>query len=451
MADAPAPDPDELLRDLPDDAPVGPVIQGQAPEVSKSGLLRSGAIVTAITALANGLNVVFHFSVARFLEPDEYALLTTIFAVTAIATVPLLAVQSNVARELSILLGKDETQAAAVVLRAMFALVARFALGVCLLLALLAWPAIEVLHIERPLPILATALAIVVAVPIPAAWGALQASERFTALSVNQATAPFFKLLFGVGLAALGFGASAITFGVAAATLIALMLALRALRPLLDAAPRERLRIQARRLIGGYALGAAVCLTTFTALIQTDVIWARATLSPSAAGDYAAASVMTSFVLLVPVGVTTVLFPRIARMGEDPAGRRPLVVGLAAVGGLSLFFLAAFAIAPKLLLELAFGNDYDGAAPWLLPLGVAMAAYGLVAVYLNHFLAQGRTQYVAVLLTALVLQQIAFLLFSGSGWRIVWVQVTCSLATVLASEVFERRARGLVARRASAT
>ena len=157
----------EIEGHLPESAPVGPVLQSQAPEPSKTGLVRSGAIVMVFTGAGNALNVVFHFSVARFLPPDEYALLTTIFAVNVIATVPLIALQATVARETSILLAEGDDPGAGVVLRTAFRSTLRFAVVICLLLAILAVPAIAILHIDRPLPILATALSIITAVPRP--------------------------------------------------------------------------------------------------------------------------------------------------------------------------------------------------------------------------------------------------------------------------------------------
>ncbi|HEX3738077.1 MAG TPA: oligosaccharide flippase family protein [Solirubrobacterales bacterium] len=440
------PEPEDFLRDLPGDAPVGPVLQGQAPEFSKSGLLRSGVVVALLSGLGNLLNVVFHFSVARLLKPDEYALLNTIFAVNVIATIPLIAVQANLVRELSVLLGKGEADAAGAVLRSTFAIVLRFAIVVCFVMAVLAWPAIEVLNIERPLPIIAAALSILIAVPLPAAWGALQASERFAALGWLQSMASSLKLVFGLGLAVAGFGASAITFGVVAASAVALLVALLVLRPLWSKA-KAGIHLPARRLIGRYTLAAAIGLAFSTMLTQSDLIWSRGSLPPDAAGDYAAASVITGFILLLPVVVTTVLFPRIARLGDDPVGRQALVLGLAVVAGLSAVLLALFAACPTLLLHIAMGTQYDGAAPWLLPLGVAMTGYALATVYFNHFLAQGGKRYAVVLGIVFVVQQVLFLRFHASGWQIVWVQFGCGLALVFASEVFERQARFRIVRR----
>lgn len=439
------------LRDIEEaleDVPLGPVLQAQAPEPSKTGVLRSGAVVMLFAAAANGLNVVFHLVVARFLEPDEYALLTTIFAVNVIATVPLLALQTTVAREMAILLGRGEEEAAGAVLRSTFSIALRFAAGVCLVLGALSWPAFALLNIDRPLPIIAAALAIVAAVPLPAAWGALQASERFTALSVIQGLGPLLKLIFGVTVAALGFGASAITFGVVIGNVVIFALAFRALRPVVQTA--GRLRIPSRRVVGRYAIGSAACLGVYTVLTQSDVIWARGALPADEAGDYAAASVMGNFMLLLPIGVTTVLFPRVARRGHHGESRRDLVLGLGAVCALSVPLLILFAACPRLLLRVAFGSVYVGASPLLLPIGLAMLGYALVTVYMNHFLAQGRTRFALVLGVGFLVQQALFVAHHRTPENIVWVQVIAGLGTALSGELYEKwlRGRGAAARAA---
>ncbi|WP_354699850.1 hypothetical protein DSM112329_00108 [Paraconexibacter sp. AEG42_29] len=439
-ADEPGgPLPDRQIELALEDVPVGPVLQAQAPEPSQSGLLRSGATVMLFAAAANGLNVVFHLSVARFLEPDEYALLTTIFAINVIATVPLLALQTTVAREMAILLARGDVESAGAVLRTTFTIALRFAAGVCVLLVLLSWPAFAILNIERPLPILATALSITAAVPLPAAWGALQASERFTALSVIQGLGPFLKLVLGVGFAAFGLGASAITFGVVIANIIVFGLAYKVLAPVVQSAGTRR--FPARKVVGRYAVGSAACLGLYTVLTQSDVIWARGALSAGDAGDYAAASVMGNFVLLLPIGVTTVLFPRIAKLGQDGDGRRDLAFGLGAVIVLSLPLLVAFAAFPRLLLQIAFGSDYLGASSLLLPIGLSMLGYALVTVYMNHFLALGRTRFVVVLGVGILAQQFLFLLAHDSPGGIVWVQVAAGLGTAAAAELYEQIVR----------
>ena len=64
-------------------------------------LVRSGVLLTVAVGLANVLNAVFQFSLARILEPDEYALVAALFAVVIVAAIPPLAFQATAAREVS--------------------------------------------------------------------------------------------------------------------------------------------------------------------------------------------------------------------------------------------------------------------------------------------------------------------------------------------------------------
>ena len=326
--------PDEEEVQLPDDAPVGGVLSFESPQVGARGLLRSGAMVSAVALLANGFNVIFHFATARLMGPSEYSLLTTMFAVFLIATVPLLAVQATITREMAMLIAQGDEHGAGLVLRSAMRTVFRGGVVVVIVATILFYPLMSILHVDRPLPILAVAIAFLVQIPGPIATGALQASERFWALSWTSAVQSTLKLTFGVGLAALGFGASAVTLGFAAATVLAFSCMVIVLRPYLEQTRGHDL--PGRRIIGRYAVGAAVALGFNTALMNSDLIWARGTLTPDEAGLYAAASVATSLLLLIPIGLNTVLFARVARLrGHD--GERPhLNLGLITVVLLAL-------------------------------------------------------------------------------------------------------------------
>ena len=64
-------------------------------------IVRSGVLLTVAVGLANVLNAVFQFSLARILDPDEYALVAALFAVVIVGAIPPLAFQATAAREVS--------------------------------------------------------------------------------------------------------------------------------------------------------------------------------------------------------------------------------------------------------------------------------------------------------------------------------------------------------------
>lgn len=93
---------------------------------------------------------------------------------------------------------------------------------------------------------------------------------------------------------------------------------------------------------------------------------------------------------------------------------------------------------PVTLIHLTLGNAYDAAAGWLWSLGIAMALYAILIVYVNHFLAQGRTGVVWVLLGGLAVQQTLFFVLHGSGLDIVIAQIVASAVTLLSVAIYDR-------------
>lgn len=435
MTERPPTDADDDVV-VPPDAPVGPVLAFENPQAGARGLLRSGLLVSAVVLLGNACNILFHVGTARLMGRDEYSLLTTMFAVFLVASVPLLAIQATVTREMTVLLEQGDEHGAGLVLRSTLRTVLRAGLITVAVAAVLFYPLMTVLNINRPLPILAVVVAFLVQIPSPIAGGALQASERFTTISWTQALQAVLKLGLGLGLAALGFGASAVTFGVAAAIVVSVALMFWVLRPILRQAKGHPL--PARRIIGAYAVGAAAALGFNTILLNTDLVWARGALGAGQAGLYAAASVATSVLLLIPIGLNTVLFPRVARLGGEDGMRGHLwlaagIVGLVAAPAVALLFLI-----PTQLLHIAFGTQYDAAAPWLGPLGIAMAMYAMTIVYLNHLLALGRSGVAWLMGAFALLQQTLFLLMHASGRDIVTVQIITAAVALIGCELYQR-------------
>ena len=116
-------------------------------------------------------------------------------------------------------------------------------------------------------------------------------------------------------------------------------------------------------------------------LQNVDVILVKRTIGGDAAGAYAAAAVAAKAVVWVAIGVGLYLLPeatRKARAGEDP--RPVLVRALGVVAVVAVPMLIVYAVAPSLVLRLAFGEETVQAAGALLVLGFAMTL--LAAGYL---------------------------------------------------------------------
>ena len=393
-------------------------------------------IVGATVMFANVLNVLFHFLTARLLVPEEYSLLATLFAVLGVLTVPALSLQAAVAREVAQRLDARDDAGAGLVVREVLAELWPRVLALVLLGIALAYPLARLTHVHRPLPILATAVAVVAALLAPIIWGGLQGARRFTAFGVSQAGYAAAKLAFGVALAAAGYGATAIMFSVALATVLVTAACAYPLRAMIAASqgtPRQH-----RGLSGRYLTGAAAALSLYMALTVTDLVVARLVFPPLQAAAYAAASVGARTLLVIPLAVTTVLFPRIAVLRDSVAERRHLVVGAGAVGLIAIVAAGIVVAEPEPLMHLAFGHKYDAATPWIGPLSFAMVFYAVINVYLFHFLAQGRSRYAWLLAATLLVQAAGYALAHRTPIELISVQIVIAAGALVASEIFDR-------------
>ncbi len=201
-------------------------------------LVRSGILLTVAVGLANVLNAVFQFSLARILEPDEYALLAALFAVVIVGAIPPLAFQATAAREVSARLARGDEQGAGVFLHGMGRSVNVW--GAVLGAAAIAAAGIAALAgMDDPLAVGATVLTIAAALAIPVVWGGLQGAGRFAELSGAHVLFAATRLATGLAIALAGGSVGAVMIGVAAATMLTLGLSALPIRVALPRRPRS--------------------------------------------------------------------------------------------------------------------------------------------------------------------------------------------------------------------
>jgi O-antigen/teichoic acid export membrane protein len=395
------------------------------------GLLGPGLFVGVAVVVANALNAVFQIALARILEPAEYSLLVALVVVTLIAAVPPLAFQASVAREVAVALADERPGDAGAALRDTVRGLIPWALGI-LGLGALAYPVLDAVGRGDAGATLATAATISAALVIPAVWGGLQGARLFVVLGVAHLTFAATRLAAGVAIGVAGGGAAAVMGGVAGATAVTLALTVLPLRDLWHAAVRSR----ARRLATLPNAAAATGLTLLTALASVDVLVAKLAFSPATAGAYGVASVGARVLLLLPIGVTTVLFPRVATLRDRKSERRHLLAGLAVVAALGAVLTAVLWVLADPIVRGIFGDEYAAAVPWLGPLSLAMALYALATVYMYHFLSLARARFALVLVGVFVFQLILFGFLHARPAELVGVQIGIATLTLAAAEAW---------------
>jgi O-antigen/teichoic acid export membrane protein len=403
---------------------------------ARRALIGSGLVLALAVGAANAFNAVFQFALARMLERGEYSLLAALFAVVLIGAVPPLAFQATTARSVASNLAEGLETEAGLYLRGTLRSVLLWTAALLALTAVLV-PIGAAAGMNEPLAIAATAATVAIALVIPVVWGGLQGAHRFRDLAGATLLFAGSRLAAGLVIGAAGGGVGAVMLGVAGATAVTAVVSLLPLRSLLGSA--AGLGLPRRRLATLPNAGAAVGLTTLTVLATSDLLVAKLAFPSGQAGDYAAASVGARVLLLIPIAVTTVLFPRVATLRDRRRERSHLLAGLLAVGATAAIATVVLWTLATPLIDITFGAKYARAASWLGPLSLAMALYALATVYLYHFLSLGRSRFGIVLLGLLAMQLVLFGALHASPRELIGVQIGVAAATLVASEFWHLR------------
>jgi O-antigen/teichoic acid export membrane protein len=408
-----------------------PVASAAAPRSTSPAraLLGAGLFVGVATFAANGLNAIFQIALARVLSPAEYSVLVALVVITLIAAVPPLAFQASVAREVALELDADRRGRAGAALRDTVRGLVPWASFV-LLLGVIVSAVMAAIGRGDASATFATAATIAFALVIPAVWGGLLGARLFLVFGLAQLAFAGTRFVAGLVIGLAGGDAAAVMGGVAAATALTLGVTFLPLRDLWHGAERAG----RRRLATLPNAAAATGLTVLMALATVDVLVANLAFPSNTSGAYGVASVCARVLLLLPIGVVTVLFPRVATLRDPERERRHLLAGLAVVGVLGAALTALlWAFAGPIVNDI-FGKEYSAAVPWLGPLSLAMTGYALATVYVYHFLSLARARFALALVGIQVAQLVAFAVLHGSPSQLVGVQIATAAVTVVAVE-----------------
>jgi O-antigen/teichoic acid export membrane protein len=188
-----------------------------------------------------------------------------------------------------------------------------------------------------------------------------------------------------------------------------------------------------------------VGLFLLASLQNVDVIVAKHRLDGDAAGSYAAAAVAAKAVVWVAIGVGLHLLPEATRRAAAGLDPRPVLLrALAILGVVAAPALVVFALAPHLLLRLAFGPDLTQADDALLLLGAAMTLLAVAYLTVQYMVALHETRFLWVL--GVVALAEPFLLTAGGQSIVGFAAIVFGVQCVAASSVL---ALGVRARRRS--
>jgi O-antigen/teichoic acid export membrane protein len=346
--------------------------------VSKSDVVRHGALVFGGVATASVFNYLYYTLIARRAGVDTYGVVTALTSAMVVVLTPGIIGQLIAARLAADLEARHDNGA----LRALADLMTTWTMtiaAVVVAVGLLFRGAIaSFFNLTDPVPVVMVTLALGVYAVVLVQRGILQGAQRFGAYAASSSIDAIVKVLVGVPLVGV-LGATGGLAGVAVGALLALAYDLYIFRARFGTAraPITLDRALILRVVSHVGLGQL----TFTVLTFYDVPLIKHAFDARSAGLYAAAALVGRAVVAAVSFVPIVVMPMTA--ARTTAGRSPLPLLGAALGlAIPIVAIAVLAalVAPRFVVTLIAGRAFGEAAPLVLLYAIASGGLSLANV-----------------------------------------------------------------------
>ena len=401
--------------------------------------VRAGTIVFLGIAAGNLGNYLFHFTSARLLGPASYGDVASLVALVGLISLPLVGVQVAVARYVAGFLEARAQTSIALLFSKGLRLSLALGIVIALVFGVIAVPLSNFLGIDSLVAVLLMALVAVPSCVSPVVWGLAQGLQRFVLFSASIGIGPALRPILAAILLATGFGVAGAMGATLIAAIVGVTVPLVILRGWITR-DRNQSSPVPRREVARYLIPAMVGVLSITSLTTVDVIAAKAALSDHDAGLYGSASLIGRVILYLPAAIVLVLLPKVA--AREAAGRESrdvLVKSLLVTIGFCVTATVTYALAPRLLVFLAFGSSFEDAAGLLWMFALAMSGYAILNVLLAYHLGRGANRLSFLLLVGALVQIVLFAAFHGSPEQLLAIDIAVAIALLVAHETFVMR------------
>jgi O-antigen/teichoic acid export membrane protein len=361
----------------------------------KDEFLKQTGLVFIGMGLFNLFNLLYHLFMIRYLPPMEYGHLNALIALFMVISVPAGTVQTTVTRFFSSFKAQNQYHQAIQLLRHFLLLMSIIALSFFLLILFASSHISSFLQISSRVLVILFGLSLVFAMVIPVLWGGLQGLQKFGLLTLSLIINSGLKLALGVLFVFLGFGIlgamSAIAVSYFVTTILSSLIIGVSLLKERAVAHQEVIPKSSSPTnfseVYHYSLSAGLVLLCFMVLTNIDLILVKHFFTPIEAGYYSIAQMAGKIILVLPIPIVTVMFPKLSSFeGREkrPAAtlRKSLGIAVFLCGGaviLSLLF-------PSAIVKILSGKVYLECSPLVGMFSVNMTLFSLTLILLYYHL-----------------------------------------------------------------
>lgn len=393
--------------------------------LNASRLLCAGFWLTVANVVVGLLGYVYQVLMGRLLTPVEFALLSTIMALSTFLSAPLGAMFMLISRRVSAL--RAHSQLA--VLRNLYWNTHKsLALG-GLLFLLLFFPLADVsqsyLKASTQSSIWILGLILIFGAFLLVNNAFFQGMQRFGWLGGTGVLGVALKIVLSIVLISLGFGVSGALVGVLMATFSLWLMGLRVtIREFPENGAQSHFSVESIPL--GTVLPVIIANIAFAAMTQLDMVLVNGYFPPGQAGLYAAASVLGKAVLYIPGGLVMALYPMVAENhAKDQSSAHMMLQAVAITAVLCSIVSLTYWWFGDIFISLLYGRTYVGAGELLSWYGFAIMPMALVMVAEYFLIAKGRILFTWMLLGMAPVQVLAIHFWHDQLWMVIAIMGVC--------------------------
>jgi O-antigen/teichoic acid export membrane protein len=397
-------------------------------KLTQNPLARNSAIVFAGSMAANVLAYVYHLIMGRLLGPAGYGELSSLFSLLYIFGVPLLVAQTVLVKFVSGFKAHGEVgQAKSLFIKAtkLFAIVSVAGFPVVLVIA--PWVT-SYLHLSSTILFILVYILLVVSLFTVGAGSMLTGYQKFIWVSVLGALALLVKIIISVPFAA--WRVPGVMIAAVIASIIIYAVYFIPLRSVLSVT-RVPTAIKWRDAFG-FAIPTLLTQLGITSLYSADIILVRHFFDAKSAGLYAALAILGKIIFYASGAVPVVLFPIASERTALGSKTKKLVLSaIGAVLAISAGITMLYFLFPDFIVNLLFGNAYQGAVTMLGQFGIFLGLFSVANIITYASLAVGKTRIWLVAAVAALIQIAGITMFHDTISGVISINIAVCLLYVI--------------------
>jgi O-antigen/teichoic acid export membrane protein len=400
--------------------------------IKNNAFARNSLILLVGTMAASILNYIFHLAVGRMVSSSVYGEVESLISLVSIISVPAGSLMMLVTRDSAGNKADDDKAGSYRLLNHYNKKI--FMYGLPILVAAVALSSFirDFLKIENIWPLLIVWFMMFLSFFGAVTGGILNGWQKFIQSSWGGIWGAFFKLVSFLVLIKFGFGLNGALGSFALGSIASYIISLYFLR-FIRKRKGNSLRPEKKTdsvFLMKYIWPVLLGNLAITILSNADMIMAKHNLSPDAAGQYGALTIISKIIFFVTGVMATVLFSMSSENNHKKnSSRSTLNQAFLMTFFASLAALVFYYLFPEFVMSMLFGNKYNGVAPYLIWFAISVVLFSFVNLIFQYLISIHETKIVYGLLA---ISLAASFLISFVGYSIFAIITIMIAAQILA-------------------